>query len=671
MSNVRSVHVKNKILLLSVVSLVFFVRIGFSQQSDTLDLEDILKMSFDDLMNTEIISASKVNQPIREVAATVQVITAEQIKDRAYFTLEEALSDLPGVQFRNILGFNSYVFMRGAPSQNNLILLLVDGIQINELNSGGFYAGGQFNLADIEQIEVVYGPASALYGTNAVSGIINLITKKATAKSGGRVSIAGGNFTTGAIDFSIKNYNEKSDFGIYVSGMSKTTEKADLRGSKGDNNWTDNMENFENDLSFNVVANYRKLEAGVLFQEKKSSMSTQYKSVGEKYLDRNTLWDIYFLNSYLKYNYFTAKKWSLTSTLYYRNATVRPNTIDHVIKPTDSTPGDQVGYYRPNNLTGLETQLNINPVRRLRLSGGFIVEFENLADGFSISHSDSVNVKPPEPPGPDMLHNRLISFYLQAEVKIIEGLSFVGGVRHDFSNYYGNVAAPRTGLVLNLRKFSAKLLYNSAFRAPKPWDYNYGTGNNGLDPEKMQSYEMALSYHVAKNLNLGVSVYNNLIHAKLTKETDSMVDRWINKGNLQTVGFELYGTFSYKRMLIQGNYSYTDSYDTSDVFSPEIARHMGNLGITRAFGSSWKLNVRANFMGDRKNPFIIPSTGDNIIEDALLFHASVTYVLKNRFEFQLKVNNILNEEYYHPSNRFAGRYRQPQRSFLVRVTYNI
>jgi len=62
--------------------------------------------------------------------------------------------------------------MRGAPSQNNLILLLVDGVQINELNSGGFYSGGQFNLSDIERIEVVYGPASALYGTNAISGVM-------------------------------------------------------------------------------------------------------------------------------------------------------------------------------------------------------------------------------------------------------------------------------------------------------------------------------------------------------------------------------------------------------------------------------------------------------------------------------------------------------------------
>lgn len=160
-----------------------------AQERDTLGAEEILRMSFADLMNTKVVSASKVSQQIKDVSATVQVITAEQIKERGYFTLEEALGDLPGFQFRNMLGFNSYIFMRGAPSQNNLIILMVDGVQINELNSGGFYAGGQFNMSNIEMIEVVYGPASTLYGTNAVSGIINIITKKSRWGKTGEISL--------------------------------------------------------------------------------------------------------------------------------------------------------------------------------------------------------------------------------------------------------------------------------------------------------------------------------------------------------------------------------------------------------------------------------------------------------------------------------------------------
>ena len=152
-----------------------------SQNGNDLASSDELMMAEQEYMeyyfNIDVITATKRAQKAHEVPATIRVITAKQIKERGYFTLEDALADLPGIQFRNIQGFNTYTFIRGTVSQNNKILLLIDGIQINELNSGGFYGGGQFNLSNVKRIEVLYGPASALYGTNAISGIINIITR--------------------------------------------------------------------------------------------------------------------------------------------------------------------------------------------------------------------------------------------------------------------------------------------------------------------------------------------------------------------------------------------------------------------------------------------------------------------------------------------------------------
>ena len=146
-----------------------------SAQSDSVNLYDL---DLYQLSKLKITSASKVVENKNEISTWVNIITAAEIKRNGYFTLEEALSTLPGFQFRNIQGINSYIFQRGIPNQNNLTLVLIDGIQINELNSGGFYAGGQYNLSNVERIEVMYGPSSVAYGTNAVSGIINIITKK-------------------------------------------------------------------------------------------------------------------------------------------------------------------------------------------------------------------------------------------------------------------------------------------------------------------------------------------------------------------------------------------------------------------------------------------------------------------------------------------------------------
>ena len=135
---------KNNIVLLSFYLL--FTANNLSAQTDTLNFYEY---NLVDLSKMEVVSESKTVKSISEVPANVKVITKEDILEKGYFTLEEALSDLPGFQFRNILGLNSYVFQRGISSQNNKILILIDGIQINELNSGGFYGGGHYNLVNV------------------------------------------------------------------------------------------------------------------------------------------------------------------------------------------------------------------------------------------------------------------------------------------------------------------------------------------------------------------------------------------------------------------------------------------------------------------------------------------------------------------------------------------
>jgi len=203
-----------------------FVITGFSlaevyAQEDSID---IYELDLTQLSKLKIVSATKVSQELKEVPATIYIITAKQIEDAGYFTLEEVLSDLPGFQFRNILGLNSYVFQRGIPNQNNLTLLLIDGVMVNELNSGGFYGGGQYNLSNIERIEVIYGPSSVVYGTNAVSGIINIVTKSAKDERFSIKTMAG-NFNTFASDFNYCYVSENEDFGISVAGMIKKTDK--------------------------------------------------------------------------------------------------------------------------------------------------------------------------------------------------------------------------------------------------------------------------------------------------------------------------------------------------------------------------------------------------------------------------------------------------------------
>ena len=442
-----------KILILFLCFYLILPLMSLSAQQT--DLEDWLKLDISDLMDIKVISASKKFQTINEVPAKVRVITAKQIKERGYFSLEDVLKDLPGFQFRNIVGFNSYSFLRGAPSQNNLILVLVDGIQINELNSGGFYGGNHYILSNVKQIEVVYGPSSALYGTNAISGIINIITNEPEDVPGGSVNLLGGAFNTFSGDARYSYYNAEKEVGLIFSGMYKQSEKADLKGNEGDNNWTNNMENFENNLAFDGKIIYKNIKVGIVFQDKIAFRTTNYKTIGSEYLDSGTEWHIQFVNAHASYVYNKNQNWLSKSLLYYRNATVMDNTIAYIRNDAAGTIG-QVGYYRPNNLIGFEEQFNYQFKEKLSLIAGLILEKEELAEGFSKSYSGNVNLKPPTPAEPNSLNNELISLYVQAQYKFISSSELTLGFRHDNSSYYGKVLTPRIGIVFTKNKFSAK-----------------------------------------------------------------------------------------------------------------------------------------------------------------------------------------------------------------------
>ena len=215
------------------VALLWLSSATFPAGAQPVDrLEELLALSLLDLLEVKVVSALKVAEKIDLVPATVRIITAEQIRRRGYLTLQDALADLPGVQGRDIIGFNSYLFLRGVPSQNNTILLLVDGVTMNELNSGGFYAGRHFNLTNVERIEVVYGPPSVLHGSNAISGIVNLITRSPLPQAGSEAEVAlvAGQDDTTAAHFRYSATSASADLGFAVAGMWSRSDRADLRG---------------------------------------------------------------------------------------------------------------------------------------------------------------------------------------------------------------------------------------------------------------------------------------------------------------------------------------------------------------------------------------------------------------------------------------------------------
>jgi outer membrane cobalamin receptor len=650
-------HKYNLALILSFLTILSIPSFLFSQENE----KSVYEMDFNQLSKLKITTASKSNISIEKIPSTVYIITSNQIFERGYLTLDDALSDLPGFQFRNIQGFNSYIFQRGIPNQNNLTILLIDGVQINELNSGGFYGGGQFNMSNIERIEVIYGPASVEYGTNALTGVINIITKKPDNKKV-ELNVMSGTFDTYEGDFSFQ-HSIGENFGYIISGMFKNTDKADLKGLNGDNNWTDLMENFEKDKTLDFKINLKNFTFGTNYMLKSSSMSTLYTK--NESLDYGTLWNIRFLNNYLKYQKQFSRHFNLSAVLYNRNSTVLKNSI-YSINDTS-----QVGYYRPNNLTGIENVFNYNINEQTSINAGVNAEVETLAKSPGYSYSNSPSIRPEFPKKPEMVNNFLVSFFAEPRITLFDKLDFSGGIRLDLSSLYGIVLTPRAGAIYNNNNIRIRLSYSEAFRAPKAWDYTDGIGNPDLLPETMKSIESGLSIYAIKNLNINLTAYSSFLENSISKEIIGNSYRWINKGIVNVKGLEL--NLIYETGNIHSSLSYTLNHSIDALGNPvdEISRNTGNGSITYSFNDKIKINLRASYIGKRNNPVFISAINSRELGPYLIFNGTVCLLDIKGVNIRLISTNIMNSKYYHTSNRFPERYRQPQRMLLVSLGYEI
>jgi outer membrane receptor protein involved in Fe transport len=158
-----------------------------------------------------VTSVSKSQESLFEAPATVVVVTGEEIEQRGYLDIEAVLHDLPGFDFSKRAGpVYSNIYQRGYRSiETNRTLLLIDGVEDNDLASSTAWISRQFPLSNIDRIEVVYGPASTMYGANAFAGVINIITKEPEAliENGKQLGVdarfTAGSWSTTAIDATV------------------------------------------------------------------------------------------------------------------------------------------------------------------------------------------------------------------------------------------------------------------------------------------------------------------------------------------------------------------------------------------------------------------------------------------------------------------------------------
>jgi iron complex outermembrane recepter protein len=175
---------------LAGIVVVLLCSFASSRVAAAADTEQLLDMTLESLMDIEVTTVAKRPQTLAETAASVYVVSSEDIRRSGATTIPDALRLVPGMEIAHIDGNKVAMAMRGFNSgaSSNKLLVLIDGrVVYTALLSGVFWEHHDVLMADIDRIEVIRGPGGTMWGANAVNGVVNIITRNAADTQGGLV----------------------------------------------------------------------------------------------------------------------------------------------------------------------------------------------------------------------------------------------------------------------------------------------------------------------------------------------------------------------------------------------------------------------------------------------------------------------------------------------------
>jgi iron complex outermembrane receptor protein len=619
-------------------------------------------LSLEQLLNLKVALPTMESEGIAETPAAVTVYTEADIRALGALVLDDLLAITPGFDIRRFRGPYTIMTVRGIGSGvNERILLMIDGVRVNDLYSDGTARTIRVvHLAGVQRVEIIRGPASALYGADALAGVINVVTKEGSSVGGTNLFAGYGSYGTLLTEGSFGLERGKLKFSAYGGYGDSDGQEWDIAADGGGrpgvakDTATDGYGGikFSHGDRFELNANfgYRKdsnfISVSDLIHPAQSdpgswtAASLTYKHP---------------LGAKLRWNTTLAggsNRWGGTTIL---NALPNPVFPDGVFYKfvTQEYHGDLDSYLQYSGgahsfIGGVGGRIGENPTDKSVTFNG-PVEPENPTYGkFTQSKQRQV-----------------FSAYGQYRWAISKAVKFTGGVRFDDYSDFGNTVNPRFGLVWAPSGNSfARATYGHAFRAPAYRELYSNNpvfkGDETLGPETVDSFELAGGVTPAKFLNLRLAVFRNevadaIITVPAGNPQAPGQRRFTNGGELVATGFEAEASTQFGRFTLRANYTYTDSRTTItqptnvEFDTPHVPKNLANLILVGDVGKWLQIGTDVVYRDDRPRD---PGDQRSTIGSFAIWNGNIN--LREfgvpGLEIQLVARNILDEEYYGPSS---------------------
>jgi iron complex outermembrane receptor protein len=700
--------------------LLLFLLISSIAKAQNDSINNVIKLtdlSLEELMNIKVVTASGYLQTTAEAPSTITVITAKQIADRGYEQLEDALRDIPGIDMIHINGYApTLIYFRGMYGAENLrALLMIDGIVENNILGSNDMAGPAYSLHNAERIEIIWGPVSALYGSNAFGGVINIITKKGSDINGLHAEQGFGSFNT---SFTKLNMGlRKSNWEFSVAGTLYSTDGPDFknRDPNYSGSYIDKAYSINSSLSYyakktKTTLGYRTYRTPMGWGTYANS-ATSYlglPSQGNNNLgilgiiqrdirgEKPGLDDSYLRTLFIQNEWKPNEKLNLFSRVTYRETGIGEDSYIYVTVDGNRLIRSGIASYS-NRISG-ELSANYIFSEKHRLTAGVEYTRDNVEQGARNSTYDPNTIYLMD--GRDTVVNLYSTYlarkydirnnfgsYLQyiLNTSLLGKTNFTLGLRYDHNSYFGDAVSPRIAIVNQpSQKVTFKFQYGNAFRAPTNLEIHQPppTGNFQLKQERITTYEVNAIYTPSKKLRIQVNGFRNELTDVIILGNLTGINLDKNPGVINVNGVEGILDIAFAKS-ISGfvNLTYQDSKGENLITHnkrnvPGIAKIKGNAGITMHINDLFTVSLSGNWVGTREVPDTDPYgpvdgyfLTNLVVGTAKLFNTGITA--------SLNIHNLFNTKWLDPGFRTADGFlystvlEQPGINGLFKIGINL
>lgn len=579
-----------------------------------------------------VISATKQEQPITQSPSSISVITAEDIRRSGATNIADLLRRVPGLDVMRLTPSDASISARGfnEPANNNMLLLIDGRSAYVDFFGIVLWDDLPIVLEEIERIEIIRGPGSALYGANAFSGVINIITKTPEQAEGTLLSATGGEFDTVLATFMNADVRDNWSYKVVASW-----DQA--------NSFDDRDDNDHRMFKGNALVNYQ------FDPESKLYFSTGANTGTGNTLTQLAEFDRDGTEAYAKVNY-DYENWKFQA--YY-------NLVN-----TDVTPeGTSDEMHIINNALDFEMQHSFNLRENHVITWGANYRYNE------VSSHDII--------GDDTKEENLFAVFLQDQYKILDNLTLTAGARLDSHPITGIHFSPRASLVYEpWQNHIFRGSVSRAFRNPSfvesyldlvivnPPLTVTSLGDDDFEAEEITSFELGYQVLLFDNrlefkLDTFYNILDDLIGFERTVPPPDVELRFVETGEATAFGGEaslVYRPANWLSSYV--NYSYQElkaldngvqfQLNEEDGLIKSSPRHKVNAGLYAELNNGLNGSVDLNFVSKTVFGFFDQAAGfeptEEELDDYTRVDARVGYKFPNRdIEASLIIQNALND----------------------------